>query len=348
MISARRRRIHGVDCRPCICGWIVFSARVYWVLKKGCVVAAPNDHFRPGPHRRVFNAPGGRIHSAGWSPTIIQTSWRNRSWYGCWRGCRTESCWRWRRCRTWSWSRSRTGYWYFERADINRAVGDAAEAGAALVGCQTITVLVHGQSVAASIDRRTARQEGVSLCRSAVVCKGSKAGADVRYVVCGSAGETRARSIADQVVVLRVEGAEQVRATDVSCVTRDDRITDVNEGHAIIDASTIAGSVACHRAVRNRDRGAVVVEDAPTTTARTIDGISAHRAVRDSHRAIVKNTAATDGVAVVAHCAVRYREATAVKNATAAVANHRVIQQRECSASSVEDGETVDGPIPAH
>jgi len=168
----------------------------------------------------------------------------------------------------------------------------------------------------------------VSLCRSAVVGERTEASAHVRYVVRGPTCETCARSISDQVVVLRVEGTEQVRATVRPRVIRDYCVSDVDERTAFVNASAPGGSIACHGAVREGKDGIVQV--------------------------IVKNSSpATVECAVTTHCAVRQVKCAKVINATAArlnrvctIAGESAIHHRSPRAEVVENaGAPAAGPV---
>ena len=87
----------------------------------------------------------------------------------------------------------------------------------------------------------------MSLSRAAVVLQRPKQRIHTGNVVRGSACETHAGSVTDQVVVLRVERAVQIGRVPVSRVVGDERILKVDSGTAIGD-SAATGEVAGYRA----------------------------------------------------------------------------------------------------
>src|SRR5256885_1881653 len=119
----------------------------------------------------------------------------------------------------------------------------------------------------------------MSLSRAAVVLQRPKQRIHTGNVVRGSACETHAGSVTDQVVVLRVERAVQIGRVPVSRVVGDERILKVDGAAVlIIDATTTAAGaspVSADRAVGQSDRATSVINAA----AKAVSEVAAHPAV---------------------------------------------------------------------
>src|SRR5205807_3752775 len=100
------------------------------------------------------------------------------------------------------------------------------------------------------------RQQSHRLRRSAVVSERAEQRVYISEVVRGRAGESSPRGVSDQVEVLRVERAIQIR-TGATCIVADDCVLDVRCAATVEDAAAGAGAVGTRGAVRQRQRAAV-------------------------------------------------------------------------------------------
>src|SRR5438270_5992819 len=183
-------------------------------------------------------------------------------------------------------------------------------------------------------------------------------------VVRGSACETRAGSVTDQVVVLRVERAVQIGGVPVSRVVGDERILKVGSGTAIGD-SAATGEVRGYRAAVagicaavtgycsvGQSKTACICVKAATLRA---GPVPAHCAVHQHNRANTGDSAADVGD-VSAYCAARQADRAAVliidATATAAgaspVSADRAVCQSDRATSVINAAAKAVSEVAAH
>src|SRR5258708_4638152 len=120
-------------------------------------------------------------------------------------------------------------------------------------------------TIIASINRRTAKEQRVRLCRAAIVLKRAQPRVDWQgecahlIAVCAVGESGAAIADPDQVVTLAIERTEHIRMIDSDAsdaVARNDRVPHIHCARIVANAAGfIAGAISSERRVYYRDSG---------------------------------------------------------------------------------------------